>query len=53
MLYAIRNETTSGGGAIKTIQQQNDIGVVRAPKERGVVRVPLFAPRKSEFEKSK
>ena len=32
MLYAIRNETTSGGGAIKTIQQQNDIGVVRAPK---------------------
>ena len=32
MFYAIRNETTSGGSAIKTIQQQNDIGVVRAPK---------------------
>ena len=29
--YAIRNET-SIGRAIKTVQQQNDIGVVRAPK---------------------
>ena len=30
--YAIRNEKTSGRSAIKTIQQQNDIGIVRAPK---------------------
>ena len=30
--YAIRNEKTSCRSAIKTIQQQNDIGVVRAPK---------------------
>ena len=30
--YAIRNEKTSGGRVIKTLQQQNDIGVVRAPK---------------------
>ena len=29
---AIRNETTSGRRVIKTIQQQNDLGVVRAPK---------------------
>ena len=29
---AIRNKTSIGGRAIKTIQQQNDIGVVRAPK---------------------
>ena len=26
--YAIRNETSIGGRAIKTIQHQNDIGVV-------------------------
>ena len=32
--YAIRNasETSIGGRAIKTTQQQNDIGAVRAPK---------------------
>ena len=30
--YAIQNETSIGSRVIKTIQQQNDIGVVRAPK---------------------
>ena len=31
-VYAIRNETSIGGLAIKTIQQQNEIGIVRALK---------------------
>ena len=31
--YAIRNETSIGRRVIKTIQQQNDIGVVRVPKK--------------------
>ena len=30
--YAIRNENSIGRRVIKTLQQQNDIGVVRAPK---------------------